>query len=198
VAHSLLINKVKANKIFLKESLAMKRLAMILGIMMLAAVFAIPAYAMGGGMGAGMGGGMGGGTGGGGMTGNWGSGLLDWFQKWRNGSKYAHPPVEEKKQMEELDQQHDEDSAYLKYQIKMREKQLDALLTSSDPDIQKARALSKGIRELRDEADHEQRRYEVEAGKMKSGYPSGNRSDRGSYGFTGGGGNRGMGYVGVK
>jgi hypothetical protein len=166
----------------------MKRLTMIFGIMMLAPLFAIPAYAMGGG--------MGGGTRGDGMTSSWGSGLLDWFQKWRNGGDYTLPPVEEKNQMEELDQQHDEDSAYLKYQIKMKEKQLDALLGSSDPDIQKARTLSKGIRELRDEADQEQRRYEVEAGKMNPGYRSGTGNGWSAYTPPVGNGSRRMGYGG--
>jgi hypothetical protein len=168
----------------------MKRLTMNFGIMMLATLFAIPVYAMGGGMG----GGMAGGSGGGGMMSSWGSGLLDWFQKWRNGGDYTLPPAEEKNRMEGLDQQHDEDSAYLKYQLKMKERQLDALLASSDPDIQKARALSRGIRELRDEADQEQRRYEAEASKMNPGYRWGNGSDRSSYGLTGGSGNRGIGY----
>jgi hypothetical protein len=177
-----------------KEGVDMKRLATIFGIMILATVFAVPAYAMGGDMGGGMGGGMTGGSGGGGMMSSWGSGLLDRFQKWRNGGDYALPPVEERKQMEELDQQHDEDSAYLKYQIRMKEKQLDALLASSDPDIQKARALSKGIRQLRDEADREQHAYEREISRMNSGYRYGDGSEGRSYGPTGGGDNRGMGY----
>jgi Spy/CpxP family protein refolding chaperone len=170
----------------------MKRLTMIFGIMVLAAVFAVPAYAMGGGME----GGMGGGAGGGGMMNGWGSGLIDWFQKWRNGGDYTLPPVEEKNQMEELDQQHDEDSAYLKYQIRMKERQLDALLTSSDPDIQKVRALSKGIRELRDEADQEQRRYEADANKMNPGYRSENGNGWSSYTPSVGSAGRGMGYAG--
>jgi hypothetical protein len=182
----------KTKEISMKETVAMKRLATFFGIMMLATAIAIPAYAMGGGMG----GGMAGGNEGGGMMGNWESGLLDWFQKWRNGSEYFTPSGVEKKQMKELDQQHDEDAAYLEYQIRMKEKQLDALLRSSDPDIQKVRALNRGIRELRAEADKEQRTYELEAGKITPGYRSGTRNDWSSYGAPGRSDIRGMGYGG--
>jgi Spy/CpxP family protein refolding chaperone len=151
----------------------MKNLAVFLGIVMLAAAFAVPAYAMGGGMG-------------GGMMGNWGSGLLDWFQKSRNGNRYSNPREVEKRQMEELDRQHHEDSVYLKYQIQMKEKELDSLLKSKDPDIEKVRA----------EADQEQRNYELERDKMSPGYQSDNRNAWSSYGAPGPSGGRGMGYGG--
>ena len=169
----------------------MNKLAVILGIMVLSIGFAIPAYAMGGGMGGGGGGGMGGG-----MMDNFGSGLLDWFQKWRTGSDYTHPPIDQRNEMEELEQRHSEDSAYLKYQITMKQKQLDAILNSSDPDIEKARAVNRDIRKLRAEADQEQRTYEFEADKMSQGYRSGNGSRWNPYGPSVGSGSRGMGYGG--
>jgi Spy/CpxP family protein refolding chaperone len=156
----------------------MRRLTLILGILMLASAFAVPAYAMGGGMGGGISGGMGGG----GMTGNFGSGLLDWFQNWRNGRGYTNSPRADRKQMQELEQQHDKDSAYLKYQIQMKEKGLDALLKSTDPDIAKVRALRRDIRELRAEADQEQRSYELEAARMNPGNRAGNSDGSSSYG----------------
>jgi hypothetical protein len=162
----------------------MRKLALILGMLMISGIFAVPAYAMGGGMGAG------------GMMGNWGSGLLNWFQNWRNGSGYTNPPGVERKQMRELDQRHDEDSAYLKYQIQMKEKELDALLKSRDPDIEKVRALNRDIRELRTEADQEQRNYELESGRMSSGYQPDNRNGWSSYGLPGTSGSRRMGYGG--
>jgi hypothetical protein len=102
---------------------------------------------------------MAGGTGGCGIMGYWAAGLLDWFQEWWNGSEYNAPIVLEGRQMPEMDRQHDEDAAYLKFRIKMKERQLDSLLESSDPDIQKVRALNRGIDELRAEADKEQRTY---------------------------------------
>jgi len=144
----------------------MKRLALIFTVAIATAAFAIPAYAMGGGMGGGMSGGMGGS----GMMSNSGSGLLDWFQNWWHGGQYAQPPGGEGEEMQALNRQHNEDSVYLKYQIQMKEKQLDALLESNNPDIEKVRHLRKGIRELRAEADQEQRNYELEANKLNRGY----------------------------
>ena len=165
----------------------MKKLAFIIVMFIAVSTFTFSAYAMG------MGGGMSGGMGGSGMTGKIGSGLLEWFQKWRNGSANANPPGQERKQMGELDRQHNEDSAYLKYQIQMKEKQLDALLDSTNPDIDKIRALRKDIRELRAEADQEQRNYEREAGKTNPGYQQpGNNNGWGSYGSAGGMGSGGM------
>jgi hypothetical protein len=184
---------VYSREIGVRGRLAMKRLALVSTVVIAAAAFAFPAYAMGGGMGGGM---SGGGMGGSGMMGNSGSGLLDWFQNWRNGSEYNHPPGQEREQMGALDQQHDEDSAYLKYQIQMKEKELDALLDSPKPDLEKVRHLRKGIRELRAEANQEQRNYELEAGKMNPGDRSGNSDGRSSYGSPGRSGTGGMGYGG--
>jgi hypothetical protein len=47
----------------------------------------------------------------------------------------------------------------------MKEKGLDTLLKSTDPDIEKVRAIRKDIRGLRSLADQEQRKYELKAGK---------------------------------
>jgi hypothetical protein len=169
----------------------MKNLALILGLLMVSAAFATPALAMGGGMA----GGMGGRTGGG-MMDNFGSGLFDWFQKGRNGGGYPNQGIEERKMDEGLDQQHQEDSAYLKYQIEMKEKEMDSLLKSTDPDVGKVRALNRDIRELRAAADQEQRNYELQTEGMNSGYRSGNRNGWSSYGSGGGSDSRGMGYGG--
>ena len=166
----------------------MKKLAFIIVMFIAVSTFTFSAYAMG------MGGGMSGGMGGSSMMSDFGSGLLDWFQKWRNGSGYALPPAQERKQTEELDQQHYEDSVYLKYQIQMKEKALDALLNSTDPDMEKIRAIRRDIRELRATADQEQRNYELEAGKTNSGYRSGDSDNRSSYGSHGRRGRSDMGY----
>ena len=133
---------------------------------------------------------------GGGMMNNFGSGLSDWFQKGRTGSEYPNPGVEERRRFEQLEQQHQEDSAYLKFQIEMKEKEMDALLKSTDPDIEKVRALNRDIRELRAAADQEKRDYELQTGGVNSGYRSGNWNDRSSYGSGGGSYGRGMGYGG--
>lgn len=163
------------------------------GLYLILSISVLPAYAMGGGMAGGMSGGMGGS----GMMDNFGSGLLEWFQKWRNGSGYSNPtPGQDRRQMQELDQRHDEDSVYLKYQIQMKEKQLDALLASKDPDLGKVRTLNKDIRELRAQAEQEQREYELEAGRMNRGYGPENAPGGGSYGPGGRSGSGRMGYRG--
>jgi hypothetical protein len=55
------------------------------------------------------------------------------------------------------------------------------------------RHLRKGIGELRAEADQEQRKYELETGKMNPAYQPGNNDGRSSYGSPGRSGSRGMG-----
>ena len=170
----------------------MKKLAIIAAIFLTVSIFTLSAYAMGGGMR----GGMSGGKGGSDMMNNFGSSLLDWFWKWRNGREYANPPGKQRKQMERLDQQHYEDSACLKYQIQMKEKELDALLKPTDPDIEKVRALRRDIRKLRSEADQEQRNYELQAGKMNPGYRSGDSDRWSSHDSPGRSGSGGMGYGG--
>jgi Spy/CpxP family protein refolding chaperone len=171
----------------------MKKLAFIAAIFLIFWTFTLSAYAMGGGMRGGMGGGMSGGMGGSGMRNNSVSSLLDWFQKLLNGNAYTNQPDE---QIEQLKQQHYEDSTYLKYQIHMKEKELDALLKSTNPDLEKVRALHRDIRELRAEADQEQRNYERKAGKMNPGYRSGGSDSRDSHGSSGRRGRGNMGHGG--
>lgn len=156
----------------------MKKLAIIASIFLTVSTFTLSVYAMGGGMG----GGMSGGTGGNGIMSNFGSSLLDWLQKWRNGNESNHPVGRDRRQIEELDRQHYEDSAYLKYQIQMKEKELDALLKTTDPDIEKVRAIHKDIQELISLADQEQHNYELEAGKNSPEYRSDGSDNWYSYG----------------
>ena len=131
------------------------------------------------------------------MTGNFGSGILDWFQRGRNGSGYNNPSGQQGQDMVPLEQQHNEDSAYLKYQIRMKEKQLDALLNSNNPDLDKVRGLRRDIQELRAEADKEQRSYESQAGRMNPGvYGPGDLSGPDPYGSVRRQGSSGLGYGG--
>ena len=143
-----------------------------------------------------MGRGMSGSMGGSGMMGSFGSGILNWFQKWINGSAHTNPLGEQGRQMEQLDRQHYEDSAYLRYQIQMKEKEMDALLKATNPDLEKVRALHRDIRQLRAEAEKEQRNYELKANKMNPGYPPGSSDDWSSYGSPSRRGSGGMGYGG--
>ncbi|MBU2499302.1 MAG: hypothetical protein KKE57_10400, partial [Proteobacteria bacterium] len=73
-------------------------------------------------------------------------------------------------------------------------KKLDALLESTDPDMEKVRTLHRDIRDLRVEAAQEQHRYEFEAGRMND--RSGGEDSRGAYGPPRSSGSRGMGYGG--
>ena len=137
------------------------------------------------------GGGMGGGgMGGGGMMGNWGSGLMDWFRNGQNRDEYAGPAAEERQQIGAFDRQHQEDTAYLNFQIETKEKEMDALLNSTNPDMKKVKALHKDISDLKAESAQEQRRYELQTGRMNPGDGSG------SYGRLGDRSNGGMGYGG--
>ncbi len=167
----------------------MKTLAIIVALFMTFSTFALSAHAMGG-----MGGGMPGGMGGSGITGAFGSAIFKLLQKWQHGNQDITPPGLDGKNMEDLTRQHDEDSAYLKYQIRMRERDLDAVLNSADPDIEAIRALRKDIRELRATADQEQRNYERHAGRMNPGYGPGRNDGGNSYAPAGGRGSGGMGY----
>ena len=119
------------------------------------------------------------------MTGNFGSRLFEWFQEWQNGSGHNYPRGEQEKNMERLDQQHYEDSAYLKYQIQMKEKELDSRLESTDPALEKVRAVRRDIRELRAVADQEHRNFEIEAGELNRMHRSDNGDGWSSYGSAG-------------
>jgi hypothetical protein len=148
----------------------MKISAIIFGIILISATTIIPAQAggMGGGIGGGMGGGMGGGT-----MGNLGNALMNWFQKWQNERRDTASHNDQSKQIEELNKKHYEDSLNLKYQIQMKEKELESLLKSTNPDIEKLRAVNREIHELRSLAEQEQRNYELEMDRMTHGYRSG-------------------------
>ena len=125
----------------------MKKMAIIATIFLILSTFTLSVYAMGGVMSGGMGGS--------GIMSNFGSSLFDRLQKWRNGDESINPLGQGRNQIEEQDRRHYEDSAYLKYQIQMKEKGLDALLKTNDPDIDKVRAIHRDIQELRSLAEQE-------------------------------------------
>ncbi len=84
----------------------------------------------------------------------------------------------------------------MKYQIQMKEKELDAQLESRNPDLEKVRALQRDIGALRAEADQEQRSYELEARKPNPGYRSNYSNDWSSRARIGRRGIPGMGNGG--
>ncbi len=165
----------------------MRKLTGILGILMMAVAFAIPSYAMGGGMG---GGGMGGGgMGGGGMMGNWGSGAMG-----QGSREYSNPFDQGRERMQELDHKFYEESVNVKAQIQTKEKELDRLLNSPNPDIGEVKALHAEINDLRANLAEEQHNYDLEAARINSGYQSGNGDGWSSNGPAMGNGSPGMGY----
>jgi hypothetical protein len=160
----------------------MKIFAVILGVILISTFTTVSAHAGGMGGGGMAGGGIGGdGSMGGRMMGNWGTGLENLLQNWQDRKENTISHNEQRKQMQELDQQHNEDSAYLTYQIQMKEKQLDALLESTGPDIEKIKALRKNIRELRLVVDQEQRQYERDAWGLNNDYGSDYRNGQAPY-----------------
>jgi Spy/CpxP family protein refolding chaperone len=163
----------------------MRNLTVILEILMMAVAFAIPAYAMGGGMG-------GGGMGGGGMMGSWGSGTMG-----QGGRGYGNQPDRGREQMQELDTRFYEESANVKAQIQTKETELDTLLNSPKPDIGEVKALHSEVNDLRAKLAEEQRNYDLEAARINSGHRSDNGDGWSSDGPGMGNGSRGgMGYGG--
>ena len=160
----------------------MKKYVTIIGILILAFISTLPVYAMGHGMG------------GGGMTGSWGSGLMDWLQRFQNRGYYNGPADQEGRQMEALNRKYDEESSTLKEQIQRKERELEVLLNATDPDIEKMRALHGEIRGLRAQLAEKQRTYDLEARRTNSGVPSENRNGWSSYAPSRRRDSRGMGY----
>jgi Spy/CpxP family protein refolding chaperone len=160
----------------------MKKYVTIIGILILAFISTLPVYAMGHGMG------------GGGMTGSWGSGLMDWLQRFQNRGDYSGSADRERKQIDGLDRKYDEESTTLKKQIQRKERDLEALLNATDPDIEKMRALHGEIRGLRAQLAEKQRTYDLEALRTNFGVPSENRNGWSSYAPSRRRDSRGMGY----
>ena len=160
----------------------MKKHVTIIGILILAFISALPVYAMGHGMG------------GGGMTGSWGSGLMDWLQRFQNRGYYNGSADQEGRKTEALNRKYDEESSTLREQIQRKERELEVLLNATDPDIEKMRALHGEIRGLRELLDEKQRTYDLEARRTNSGVPSENRNGWSSYAPSGRRDSRGMGY----
>lgn len=160
----------------------MKKYIIILGILVLASIHALPVYAMGHGMG------------GGGMTGNRGSALMGRPQGFQNRNDYNGPADQEKKQMEALDRRYDQEADILNEQSQRKERELEALLKASDPDIEKIRTLHGEIRGLRSQLAEKQRTYDLQARGTNSGIPSENRSEWSPYSPSGRHDSHVMGY----
>jgi zinc resistance-associated protein len=144
----------------------MKRLAVILGLVMLLAAFAYPAFARGPGWGGqgkqfcpgagpGPGGGYGPGTGysprlgGGGFAGGW-----------------SNLTPEQMTQLEQLRQTHYNDTADLRNELRSKSYELRAVLVSPTTDPQKAQELQKQVSDLRTRMDERRLAFKLDAKKI--------------------------------
>jgi len=130
----------------------MKRLGTVLGITLLVAALAVPVFAWGPGWGRGHH-----------MMGYWDrdpgySGQYD--------RGYGDLNEEQTNKLDQLDRKFYSETADLGDKIWSKSAELDTLLNSADPDLEKARALQKEINDLRAKLDEKRLNYELEARKV--------------------------------
>ena len=130
----------------------MKRITTIIGILVLAGAVAVPVMAWGPGWGRGHH-----------MMGYWGSG-----PEYGRGD-YGNLTSEQKSSLDALDRKFYEETRDLRDQIWTKSGELDSVLDSSNPDIDKAKALQKEISDLRAKLDEKTVTYELEARKIVPG-----------------------------
>jgi len=127
----------------------MKKLTTIIGILVLIGALAVPVMAWGPGWGRGHH-----------MMGYWGSG-----PGYGRGD-YGNLTTEQKSNLDTLDRKFYEETRDLRDQVWTKSRELDSVLNSSDPDLDKARTLQKEISALRAKLDEKSVAYELEARKI--------------------------------
>ena len=126
----------------------MNRLAMILGIVLLAGAVAVPAMALGPGMG-------------------WGHHRMGYGGNGPGyGTIYGNLTPDQRSSLRALDSKFYGDTQDLRQQIWTKSDQLDAVLNSANPDAAKAKALQKEISDLQANLDQKRLNYELEAHKI--------------------------------
>jgi zinc resistance-associated protein len=155
--------------------LAMKRLGMILGIVVLAGAVAVPVFAWGPGWGWGHP-----------MMGYWGVGP-------GYGGSYGNLTSEQRSQMGTLNRKFYDETADLRHQIWAKYSDLDFAQNGAKPDLEKAKALRTEISELKAKLEEKEINYELEARKIVPQEQAGN-AYAGGYGYPMGGYGPGMGY----
>jgi zinc resistance-associated protein len=128
----------------------MTKITTIIGILLLAGAVAVPVMAWGPHWGGG----------GHHMMGYWGS-----SPEYGRGS-YGNLTSEQKTKLEALDRKFYNETKELRDQIWTKSRELDVVLNSSNPDIEKAKALHNDIRALRAELDEKMLTYDLEARKI--------------------------------
>ncbi len=168
----------------------MKTLVMVLGLITVIALYNHPALAMGHGMG-------GHGGGGSGMMGNWGESLWNWWQEWQNRRAYQNPAGERRHQREELEQRYQREAGELRKAIETKSAELDDLLNSPNPDIERIRTLHDEIEGLRTELEERQIEHGREMPHFGPTAPDGGEYSRRSYDAPQGQYSRGMDRSGI-
>ncbi len=188
----------------------MKKVGMISGLVLLAALVAYPVFAQGPGWGGGpmMGyGGYGGGPmmgyggyGGGPMMGygGYGRGPMMGYggygrgpgSCWNNGSGFGNPGYgnpgygnltdDQEKQLDELNHKFFDETASLRSDIWKKTNDLNVLLDSPNPDVDKSKALQKELSDLKAKMAEKRLSYDLEARKIA---PDARYARRGGYGY---------------
>ena len=132
----------------------MKRVAVVIGIILLAGLIAYPVFAHGPGWGGGRGHHM---------MGNRGPGP---GYCWQYGGGYANVTPEQQSKLDELYQNFYNETNNLKNEIWSKSRELNTLLDSPDPDIEKAKALQKEISDLRSKMAEKRLDFQLETRKI--------------------------------
>ena len=127
----------------------MKKVTMIIGILILAGLVAVPVMAWGPQMGWGNH-----------MMGYWGSG-----PGYGRGD-YGDLTADQKRKLEDLDRRFFDETKDLRDQNRAKSVELDAILNSTSPDLEKAKAIQSEISDLRAGIDEKTLTYELEARKI--------------------------------
>ena len=159
----------------------MKRLAIILGSVMLVTAIAYPVFAWGPGMGKRQG-----------IKGNWGGGP---GSCWRYERGYNNLTQEQQSALGQLNEKFFSETASIRNEIWSKSNELNNLLNAPDPDAEKAKALQKEIIDLRNVMAGKRLDFQLEARKINPDARFGAGYGRG-YGrqMKGYGPRAGMGY----
>jgi Spy/CpxP family protein refolding chaperone len=172
----------------LREGDMMKNSVIVLALITLIALSSHPVLAMGHGMGGhgGVGSGMMG------NLGNLGETIKDWWQEWQNRRAYQNPTEDRRHQREELEQKYQRETGALRKAVETKSAELDELLNSTNPDMERVRTLHNEIKGLR--AELKDRRIEHDREVRHFGFtaPYGGEYSRRSYDTPQGQYSRGM------
>ena len=126
----------------------MKTLVTILGILVLVGAVAVPVMAWQPGWG-------------------WGHHMMgDWGNGPEYGRDYGNLTSDQRSKLDALDRKFYDETSDLRNQIWAKSRELDSVLDSSNPDLEKAKSLQKDISELKAKMDEKRLSYELETRKI--------------------------------